>query len=158
MSAAKPVAGKPSQLLRIMYSSVTQTAWNKKDMQSLFAQCVKNNKHDDITGVLMVDGVLNIQYIEGPELAIRSLWQRLCEDSRHHLIVQLYEEEGMLPRLFGQWAMLHGQSSRAEMLSLIRNSYLAVDTIPKPAWSLAMAPLIILLDSNYAHAYAKAAL
>ncbi len=158
MSVSKPSADKASQLLRIMYSSVAQEAWDKKDVQALFTQSVENNLRDDITGVLMVDGALNIQYIEGPELAIRSLWQRISQDTRHHLIVQLYEEEGLLPRLFGQWAMLQGQSSRAEMLSLIRNSYMAVDTIPKPAWSLAMAPLVILLDSNYAHAYAKAVL
>jgi Sensors of blue-light using FAD len=165
MSTAKPLkasraklAAPRSPLLRIMYSSVTQTPLGERGLAGLLAQCVANNVRDGITGVLMVDGALNIQYFEGPEAAVKALWQRICQDARHHLIVQLYEEAGMLPRLFGQWAMLHGQASRMEMLNLIRKAYLESDTIPRPAWSLAIAPLVILLDPNYRQAYAKVSL
>ena len=153
---ASAVASSP--LLRIMYSSVMPKNLDEKELNLLLAQSVANNKRDDITGVLMVDRALYIQYIEGPQEAVRALWQRIGQDTRHHLIVQLYEEEGLQPRLFGQWAMLRGNASRAEMLSLIRNAYIQSDTLPRPAWSLAIAPLIILLDSAYSQAYAKASL
>ena len=157
---ASAVASCP--LLRIMYcimySSVMPKNLDEKELNLLLAQSVANNKRDDITGVLMVDRALYIQYIEGPQEAVRALWQRIGQDTRHHLIVQLYEEEGLQPRLFGQWAMLRGNASRAEMLSLIRNAYIQSDTLPRPAWSLAIAPLIILLDSAYSQAYAKASL
>ena len=157
-TATKRADSHSAPLLRIMYTSVTHSSWGDQGLDSLLAQCVKNNVRSDITGVLMVDGLLNIQYIEGPEQVVRGLWQRISIDKRHHLIVQLYEEEGELPRLFGQWAMLRGQTSRAEMLSLIRNAYLESDASPRPVWSLAIAPLIILLDSNYSQAYARAVL
>jgi hypothetical protein len=165
MSIAKPLkapkaklAVERSPLLRIMYSSVTQTPLGEQGLKSLLSQCVTNNVRDGITGVLMIDGALNIQYFEGPQAPVKALWQRISQDTRHHLIVQLYEEEGMLPRLFGEWAMLRGQSSRPEMLSLIRNAYLQSESIPRPTWSLAIAPLVILLDPNYRQAYAKVSL
>lgn len=146
----------PEQMLRIMYSSVIPQSWSESDLETLLAQCVANNERNDITGVLMVDGALNIQYIEGPEASVKTLWQRISEDTRHHLVVQLYEESGTLPRLFGRWAMLRGQASRPEMLSLIRQAHSQSDAQPRPAWSLAIAPLIILLDPAHSQAYAKA--
>ena len=149
-------AAEQGPLLRIMYSSVITQSWTETDLETLLTQCVANNERNDITGVLMVDGSLNIQYIEGPEAHVKTLWQRISEDTRHHLVVQLYEESGALPRLFGRWAMLRGQASRSEMLSLIRNAHSQSETQPRPAWSLAMAPLIILLDPAHSQAYAKA--
>lgn len=148
---------KRSPLLRIMYSSIAQESLNAFSLANLLVQSLANNARDEITGMLLVDGLLNLQYIEGPEPAVRKLWHRLGQDTRHHCIVQLYECEGMLPRLFEQWAMLHGKASRAEMLGLIRNAYRESDAMPKPAWSLAIAPLIVLLDNNYRHAYSSSA-
>jgi hypothetical protein len=148
--------GKKERLLRIMYSSVCPRPLEQTSLQELLAQCVRNNQRNGITGALMVDGRLIVQYIEGPEAEIRSLWQRIEDDPRHYLVVQLYEEVGVLPRLFGQWSMLHGQASRSEMLNLIRNAYLQSKSDPKPAWSLAIAPLVIMLDAKYSKVYAQA--
>lgn len=150
-------ATQPVPLLRIMYSSVLQKTLTDQSLQSLLDQCISRNERDDITGVLMVNGKLCVQYIEGCEEPMLALWERISHDSRHHLIVQLYEESGATNRLFGRWAMLHGQASRAEMLGLIRKAYVQSEANPRPAWSLAMAPLVILLDDNYRHAYAEAA-
>lgn len=145
-------------LLRIMYSSVMPLALNEAELNDLLVQSVANNERDGITGVLMVDRTLYIQFFEGPEAAVKALWSRISHDKRHHLIVQLYEESGMLKRLFGQWAMLRGKASRAEMLSLIRNADAQTDVASRPAWSLAIAPLVILLDPQYSQAYAAAVL
>ncbi len=145
-------------MLRIMYTSVMPHDVGEPELNNLLARSVANNERDGITGVLMVDRTLYIQYFEGPEAAVRALWRRIGDDPRHHLVVQLYEESGLLPRLFGQWAMLRGKTSRAEMLSLIRNADLQSGTHPRPAWSLAIAPLVILLDPAYHQAYAKASL
>ncbi len=142
-------------LLRLMYSSVNTQAFDAQSLDDLLTTCVINNQLSQITGVLMIDGLLNVQYIEGPEPAIRALWARISNDPRHHCIVQLYEEQGDLPRLFGQWAMLKGRASRSEMLELIRSAYVQSDMQPRPAWSLAIAPLVILLDPQYSVAYAQ---
>jgi Sensors of blue-light using FAD len=147
---------RKERLLRIMYSSVCPQPMEQTSLQELLAQCVRNNQRNGITGALMVDGRLIVQYIEGPEAEIRALWKRIEDDPRHYMVVQLYEEEGLVPRLFGQWSMLHGQASRSEMLGLIRNAYLESKSDPKPAWSLAIAPLVIMLDAKYSKAYAQA--
>ena len=144
-------------LLRLMYSSVNIQEFDTQSLEDLLSTCVINNQLSDITGVLMVNGLLNVQYIEGPDQAIRTLWDRICSDKRHHCIVQLYEEQGDLSRLFADWAMLKGQASRSEMLELIRQAYIRSDLQPRPAWSLAIAPLVILLDPQYSVAYAQTA-
>jgi Sensors of blue-light using FAD len=158
LTEPKTGSAESSVLLRIMYSSVMPLALDETELNQLLVQSAANNQRDGITGVLMVDRTLYIQYFEGPEAAVKALWSRISADKRHHLIVQLYEENGMLKRLFGQWAMLRGKASRAEMLSLIRNADVQSDTVPRPAWSLAIAPLVILLDAQYNEAYAKATL
>ena len=143
-------------LLRIMYSSVMPLALDERELNQLLVQSAASNEREGITGVLMVDQTLCIQFFEGPESAVKALWHRISDDRRHHLLVQLYEESGMQTRLFGQWAMLRGKASRVEMLSLIRNAHAQNQTEPRPAWSLAIAPLVILLDPQYNQAYAQA--
>lgn len=145
-------------LLRLMYASVSTAPLTHGAMNAIFDTSVRNNAAQHITGALMCDGRLNIQVLEGPEPAVRALWLRIQADQRHHCIVQLFEEHSVTTRRFAQWAMLRGQSSRAEMLALVRNAYLATgqtETHARPAWSQGIAPLMILLDGEFSHAYAN---
>jgi hypothetical protein len=156
-SAAALQTSEP--LLRLMYASVSTAPLTHGGLNAIFDTSVRNNTAHHITGVLMCDGRLNIQVLEGPELAVRTLWTRIQADPRHHCIVQLYEEHSVTTRRFAQWAMLRGQSSRPEMLALVRNAYLATgqtDDHARPTWSQGIAPLMILLDGEFSHAYADA--
>jgi hypothetical protein len=146
-------------LLRLMYASVSTAPLTHGTLNAIFDTSERNNTAHHITGVLMCDGRLNIQVFEGPEPAVRTLWARIQADPRHHCIVQLLEEHNIPARRFAQWAMLRGQSSRAEMLALVRNAYLATSQTEdhtRPAWSQSIAPLMILLDGEFSHAYADA--
>jgi Sensors of blue-light using FAD len=157
LSIAPPPRSAP--LLRLMYASVSAAPLTHGTLNAIFDTSVRNNTAQHITGVLMCDGRLNIQLLEGPEPAVRALWARIQDDPRHHCIVQLHEELGIPTRSFAQWAMLRGQSSRAEMLALVRNAYLATSQTEdhaRPAWSQGIAPLMILLDGEFSHAYADA--
>lgn len=142
-----------------MYASVSTAPLTHGILDTIFVTSVRNNARDGITGVLMCSGRLNIQVLEGSEQAVRGLWVRLQADPRHHCIVQLHEDNKITTRRFAQWAMLRGQSSRAEMLALVRNAYLAAspaEGTARPAWSQGIAPLMILLDGEFSHAYSDA--
>jgi Sensors of blue-light using FAD len=141
-------------LLRLMYSSVSAPEMTPQALNQIFEAAIRNNQRDEITGALIANGRLNIQYLEGPEAAVRALWARIQSDSRHHSIVQLYEQVLQAPRLFPEWAMLRGQASKQEMLAMVRSAYLRADASARPEWAQSIGPLMILLDGEFSHVYA----
>lgn len=148
------MATKSSELLlRLMYSSVSAPELTQQALNQIFEAATRNNQRDHITGALIANGRLNIQYLEGPALAVRALWARIQADTRHHSIVQLYEQELQAPRLFPQWALLRGQASKQEMLAMVRSAYLRADAAARPEWAQSIGPLMILLDGEFSHAY-----
>lgn len=142
-------------LQRLMYCSVSTQAPTHESLAKIFDIAQRNNLRDGITSVLLLDGRLLIQFIEGPELAVQALYKRICADPQHHCIVQLLLENGATHRLFGPWPMLRGQANRAEMLALVRHAYLKSSTAARPVWSHSIGPLMILLDGEFSHAFAK---
>ncbi len=137
-----------------MYCSVSAATPTPASLAQIFAVAQRNNLRDGITSVLLVDGRLLIQFIEGPEPSVQALWARICNDPQHHCIVQLLLHNGATQRLFGSWPMLHGQATRAEMLALVRNAYLSSSTAQRPVWAQSIGPLMILLDGEFSHAFA----
>ena len=140
-------------LLRLMYSSVSAPEMTRQALHQIFEIAIRNNQRDKITGALIANGRLNIQYLEGPEAAVRALWVRIQSDTRHHSLVQLYEQILQAPRLFPKWALLRGQASKQEMLAMVRSAYLRADASPRPEWAQGIGPLMILLDGEFSHAY-----
>jgi Sensors of blue-light using FAD len=148
------LAAKSTELLlRLMYSSVSAPELTPQALNQIFEVAARHNQRDHITGALIANGRLNIQYFEGPALAVRALWARIQLDTRHHSIVQLYEQELQAPRLFPQWAMLRGQATKQEMLAMVRSAYLRADAAARPEWAQSIGPLMILLDGEFSHAY-----
>jgi Sensors of blue-light using FAD len=136
-----------------MYSSVSAPEMTPQALNQIFDVATRNNQREQITGALIANGRLNIQYLEGPALAVRALWDRIQLDTRHHSIVQLYEQELRAPRLFPKWALLRGQASKQEMLAMVRSAYLRADAAARPEWAQSIGPLMILLDGEFSHAY-----
>ncbi len=145
-------------LLQLMYSSVSQDMPTETRLEDLFATCRRNNTRDGITGALMCSGRLNIQFLEGPEDTVLPLWQRIQNDMSHHSVVQLHHNLSAQGRLFSDWAMLRGKSSRQEMMALVRGAYLKAKKQDSPSWAFGIGPLLILLDGEFSGAYAHAQL
>ncbi len=145
---------KTELLLRLMYSSVSAPEMTPQALGQIFEVAERNNQRDHITGALIANARLNIQYLEGPQAAVRALWAKIQRDPRHHSIVQLYELELKAPRLFPQWSLLRGQASKQEMLAMVRSAYLLADAADRPEWAQSIGPLMILLDGEFSHAYA----
>ena len=75
------------------------------EIVELARQAAKNNKENDITGVLMAKGGLFFQIIEGPEDNIDKLFKDIMKDPRHEKIITLGIQSGDLKRLFPNWHM-----------------------------------------------------
>jgi hypothetical protein len=141
-------------LLRLMYSSVCAPDMTPQDLTQIFETGDRNNSRERITGALITNRQLNIHYMEGPEEAVRALWARIQNDTRHHSIVQLYEHVLQGPRLFPDRAMLRGQASKQEILAMVRSAYLRADASSQPEWAQSIGPFMILLDGEFSHVYA----
>jgi hypothetical protein len=65
---------------------------------------IRNNKQNDITGMLLAIEGHYLQFLEGKEAEVRILIEKIKQDPRHKdLVVWVtgYREE----RIFGQWSM-----------------------------------------------------
>ncbi len=68
-------------------------------------QARANNQQVDITGILAFDGESFAQFVEGAELTILSLLERLEEDTRHERMEVLQVGPSTLPRRFPGWRL-----------------------------------------------------
>lgn len=153
-SAAPPApTAAPEALLRLMYCSISAPTLTRKGLQDIHQAAMLKNQTKGITGALITEKRLNIQFLEGPAPALRALWQHIQADTRHHCIVQLHEEEQVGQRWFPGLPLRHTHATRAQMLAMVRNAYLEVETNPRPAWSQSIAPLMVLLDGEFSHPY-----
>ena len=65
-----------------------------------------NNAAQGITGALLLYDGWFAQVLEGPEAAVRALFERIAEDKRHNG-VELLDEGPVEKRVFERWAMAY---------------------------------------------------
>lgn len=65
------------------------------------------NKTAGITGILVFDGHRFLQYIEGPELALKELIQRIKADKRHREFQPKTDIVPATERIFLNWSMAY---------------------------------------------------
>jgi hypothetical protein len=74
------------------------------DVSELVAKAAEFNREHHITGVLAVDGDRVCQILEGPSEAVDALFASICEDDRHHTVIQI--EHIAIPKSsFEAWGM-----------------------------------------------------
>ena len=61
-------------------------------LEELSVKANKVNELFDITGILLFNGTHFFQVLEGSEKSVRTIYERICEDSRHHNIVELMRD------------------------------------------------------------------
>lgn len=66
---------------------------------------VQRNSREDLSGLLLYDGVRFLQVIEGPDSAVAAAFERISADPRHFALVVL-RDRAVDYRSFGGWAML----------------------------------------------------
>lgn len=90
---------------RIIYCShATVSMENALNLAEILGASARNNRRDEITGVLAYADGMFIQAIEGQAHVVDALIARLRADSRHRDLRVLGEDVG-LERAFQVWAM-----------------------------------------------------
>ena len=75
-------------------------------LAGILAGARRNNRRDAVTGALVCRQDIYLQIIEGPKVAIDTLYDRILRDDRHLDVRQLWRSDTG-DRLFPAWAMLH---------------------------------------------------
>lgn len=75
-----------------------------ESLKSILASSRKYNKEVDVTGMLLYFDRKFLQLLEGDESVVKTIFNKICNDSRHHNIFVLKEGEISGP-LFPGWSM-----------------------------------------------------
>ena len=102
-------------LYQLVYSSVLKQSLTQSQTNALVENAQRANQAAGITGILMMDDGIVVQWLEGNKAAVRALWARLQHDPRHHCIVELLHREYQGKRLYPDWSM--HQASLQDMLA-----------------------------------------
>ena len=99
-------AAASADTFRLMYRSrnLIPVEDRRTELGLLFSQARSNNKGRAISGALLVYGDWFVQVLEGEELAVRDLLERISGDPRHEAVTVL-ESGPVGSRVFARWAM-----------------------------------------------------
>lgn len=92
-------------LFRAIYTS-RPFGYDVSMLSGILMDARRANARDGITGALICRADIYMQWLEGPEAAVRAALARIREDNRH-LEVTLHLEEHVTERMFANWSMLH---------------------------------------------------
>lgn len=89
---------------RLLYISTVRVGQNPDMIDAILRASQKWNRANGLTGLLVYDGRRFMQYLEGDEAKVRSLYDRIKNDPRHFALVILRESTGEV-RQFADWDM-----------------------------------------------------
>ena len=86
------------------YVSFATAALHRNELSELAAQSARDNEALGITGVLLYDDGIFLQFLEGSEPAVRALLDKIVRDRRHERLAVVLEET-VPQRHFPGWHM-----------------------------------------------------
>lgn len=106
MSLIEPLndASGASDLYSLLYTSTAVSPMTSDDLDALLAQSRDDNADDEISGMLLYRRGRFLQFLEGPEAAVRALLDRIRADPRHTGIRVLLDGYSPVRQLPG-WTM-----------------------------------------------------
>ncbi|MFA0961158.1 BLUF domain-containing protein [Roseivirga sp. BDSF3-8] len=91
-------------LSNLVYVSNRKPNCSPQDIDQILSACIRNNKKQDITGVLLYSEQKFVQYLEGDYKTIMSLYDKIKLDQRHSNAV-LISSGPITDRTFPSWQM-----------------------------------------------------
>ncbi|MEM7383695.1 MAG: BLUF domain-containing protein [Verrucomicrobiota bacterium] len=88
----------------IIYFSKATREMTPDDLQSLLQHARTYNVDHGITGLLLYDDGCFLQGLEGEEKEVTALYEKIARDSRHHDLIELYDQP-ISERSFPEWHM-----------------------------------------------------
>ena len=88
----------------ILYTSIGSARCSNKEIANILRKSRQNNLSNSVTGVLVYKNPEFLQYLEGPQDAVVSLYEKIKTDDRH-VSVQTVSDGEMGSRVFPNWEM-----------------------------------------------------
>jgi class 3 adenylate cyclase len=127
---------------RIMYISTTTRKLSDEEVEAIGRKSTLNNAKVGVTGVLLSANEFFFQILEGNEVDVAGVMDRIKKDPRHKGLLILKAENNVTDRLFGDWSMntvrLDGMSDMLMqairiMLENITDSHRVIERYTQPA-------------------------
>ena len=99
-------------LYQLIYISSATGPMSIEACREIVRTSQRNNARQDVTGLLLFNSRRFLQVLEGPQVAVETLFTRIRDDARHRAVVTLggkFIEE----REFGAWAMAFDDPAQA---------------------------------------------
>jgi len=111
-------------MFSLVYRSIISSSLDFNSLIEMLHRARVFNKSKGITGCLLYHNGKIVQLLEGNEAEVKSLFERIKNDSRHKNIVVLNTEETLF-RMFGDWSMIYENkaNNQASKRKLFENIY-----------------------------------
>ena len=103
-------------LTQLIYSSLAIKGLSESELNSILETSAKNNKENQITGMLLYHNGRLIQVLEGESNQVEKLALRIKADPRHGFF-NIIDKTQIHSRDFPNWSMGFHQVSSADILS-----------------------------------------
>lgn len=113
-----PSMNTESDLYCIVYQSEATVFMSTQKLESIIEQAIPRNKELNITGVLLSDGHLFIQYLEGPKKSLQLVYELILQSASHTKIKVLVDQP-IKKREFPKWFMGLMRPSQSELLDIL---------------------------------------
>lgn len=112
-------------LSAIVYASQAVAGLDSERLALVVEMAAAANAELAVTGVLLHDGQRFLQYIEGPDPALRQVYRRICAATSHHEMMELCRGR-IDARRFPGWAMRLVPSSPPALRELVLSDWSAL--------------------------------
>jgi len=102
----------------IAYVSRQSYILTDEDISELLTSCRTKNTRNKITGMLIYFDGTFVQFLEGPEDTLTSLYSKILNDKRHQEIILLIDGESQ-ERQFEDWSMAYKKLSIPEATKIV---------------------------------------
>jgi hypothetical protein len=113
-------------LYHLIYISSSKEPFTEDNFVKLLLRSRNNNAVNQITGILLYTQGNFIQYIEGPEQNIQSLYSKIKKDDRHYNVETVSEGE-ISRRSFQGWSMEYKMFPKGELEQMVSCHNIAQD-------------------------------
>jgi hypothetical protein len=99
----------------IAYVSTASRHLLREDLEAIVSAARGHNAQSGVTGILLYCDGNFMQYIEGPDEAVREAFDRIRRDERHYHVNELMNQ-AIAEREFGDWTLGFTRASAATVL------------------------------------------
>ncbi|WP_117882302.1 BLUF domain-containing protein [Aureibaculum luteum] len=122
-------------MFQLTYVSKSKSEMNFTDLNNILEVAKTNNSTLNITGCLVYHNSRFVQILEGEEIEVLQLYEKIKADERHQDVTLLWENNAK--RYFGEWNMaFHNPNDDDDVKQFVENLILFSDFAEKSSSAL----------------------